>query len=150
MRSRETIIDQLLKGLSTDSGESTQKVAQEFATQLPTDTVLALYGDLGVGKTTFVGGLAQAWGIEEPITSPSYNLYSIYVGQRQLVHFDAYRLTSASDLDALMIEDFLKSPWSFVIEWPERIEASLPQKTWRLSFSIERDNRHYLRLTLPS
>lgn len=148
--SEEPIIDRLLKGLSTDSGESTQRVARELAAQLPADTVLALYGDLGVGKTTFVGGLAQAWGIREPITSPSYNLYSIYAGQRQLVHFDAYRLSSETDLDALMIEDFLKSPWSLLIEWPERIEASLPANTWRLAFSIERSNRHHLQLTLPS
>ncbi|TVP79194.1 MAG: tRNA (adenosine(37)-N6)-threonylcarbamoyltransferase complex ATPase subunit type 1 TsaE, partial [Puniceicoccaceae bacterium] len=116
---------------------------------LPPDTVLALHGDLGVGKTTFVRGLARAWAIKESITSPSYNLYSIYSGERQLVHFDAYRLASEADLDALMIEDFLQSPWCFAVEWPERIADALPADTWHLYLSIENDQSHKIRLVIP-
>lgn len=145
-----SIIERLKKGVSTHSDEATQRIAQELAAQIPADTVLALHGDLGVGKTTFVKGLARAWAIKEAVTSPSYNLYTIYSGERQLVHFDAYRLHSEADLDALMIEDFLQSPWCFAVEWPERIAPSLPEATWHLFLSISRDEAHHLRLELPN
>jgi len=113
------LIEQLLRGLRTRTAEATQAVARELASQIPPDTALALHGDLGAGKTTFVGGLARGWNIRRPITSPSYNLYTIYSSpQRQLIHFDAYRLSSEADLDALMIEDFLRSPWCLAVPCP--------------------------------
>lgn len=146
MTREASIIKQLKRGLSTHSDTATQAIAAELATHIPTDTVLALHGDLGVGKTTFVRGLARAWAIKEAVTSPSYNLYTIYAGDRQLIHFDAYRLSSEADLEALMIEDFLQSPWCFAVEWPERIAASLPEDTWHLYLSIEHDEAHHLRL----
>jgi tRNA threonylcarbamoyladenosine biosynthesis protein TsaE len=144
-----SIISQLQSGVSTSSGAATREVAEKLAPAIPVDTVLALHGDLGVGKTTFVGGLAHAWAIPEAITSPSYNLYTIYSGDRQLVHFDAYRLGSEADLDALMIEDFLQTPWCFAVEWPERIADALPETTWHLYFSIRSEKSHHLRLKIP-
>ena len=149
MKHQGTIIDQLKGGVSTYSDAATQDIAIELAPRIPVDTVLALHGDLGVGKTTFVKGLARAWAIKEAVTSPSYNLYTIHSGDRQLVHFDAYRLRSEADLDALMIEDFLRSPWCFVIEWPERIAAWLPENSWHLHLGIGSDEAHHLRLRLP-
>lgn len=146
-----SVIHSLLKGLCTGTAEATQAVARELASEIPPDTVLALHGDLGTGKTTFVGGLARGWGIRETVTSPSYNLYTIYSSQqRQLIHFDAYRLSSEADLDALMIEDFLQSPWCFAIEWPERIEDSLPGDAWHIDLKITEDHAHHLQLRLPN
>jgi tRNA threonylcarbamoyladenosine biosynthesis protein TsaE len=150
MTREASIFDQLKRGLSTHSDAATQAIAAKLANEIPVDTVLALHGDLGVGKTTFVRGLARAWAIKEAVTSPSYNLYTIYAGDRQLIHFDAYRLSSEADLDALMIEDFLQSPWCFAVEWPERIAASLPEDTWHLYLTIGSDEAHYLRMELPS
>ena len=146
MTREASIFDQLKRGLSTHSDAATQAIAAKLANEIPVDTVLALHGDLGVGKTTFVRGLARAWAIKEAVTSPSSNLYTIYAGDRQLIHFDAYRLSSEADLDALMIEDFLQSPWCFAVEWPERIAASLPEDTWHLYLSIGSDEAHNLRL----
>ena len=113
---------------------------------MPVDTVLALHGDLGVGKTTFVRGLARAWGIQEAVTSPTFNLYTIYKGDRQLIHLDAYRLDSGTDLDALMIEDFLQTPWCFAVEWPEHIPDALPQDAWHFYLTINEDQSHQIRL----
>ncbi|NBB79611.1 MAG: tRNA (adenosine(37)-N6)-threonylcarbamoyltransferase complex ATPase subunit type 1 TsaE [Verrucomicrobia bacterium] len=148
MTAHAPIMDELKRGLSTHSDAATQAIAIKLAPHLPADTVLALHGDLGAGKTTFVKGLARAWAIKEAVTSPSYNLYTIYSGDRQLIHFDAYRLNSEADLDALMIEDFLRSPWCFAVEWPKRIAASLPEDTWHLYLSIKRDKAHHLRLEI--
>ena len=105
------LINHLIAGICSRSTAQTEAVGTQIGAMLPIDSVLALHGDLGVGKTTLVRGLASAWGIREPITSPTFNLYTIYIGKRQLVHFDAYRLSCSTDLDALMIEDFLLSPW---------------------------------------
>jgi tRNA threonylcarbamoyladenosine biosynthesis protein TsaE len=140
------ILNQLEGAVCSRSAAQTEALAARFASVLPVDTVLALHGDLGAGKTTFVRGLARAWGIKEPVTSPTFNLYSIYQRERQLIHLDAYRLNSEADLDALMIEDFLRSPWCFAVEWPERIPDALPENTWHLYLTINADQSHQIRL----
>lgn len=136
----------LREGCTTSSASETEELARRFAQSLKTDSVLALHGNLGVGKTTFVRGMAIAWGITEAITSPTFNLYSVYQGESQLVHLDAYRLSSGDDLDALMIDDFLQSPWCFAVEWAEHIEDALPDDTWHLYLSITETNAHFIRL----
>lgn len=143
-------IKQLSTGFRSDAAEVTEHLAESFAAELPENTVLALHGDLGSGKTTFVRGLARHWGITEPVTSPTFNLYTIYQGSRQLIHLDAYRLSTASDLDPLMIEDFMQPPWCFAVEWPERIISALPGDTWHLHFSIDPKKQHLLRLDGPA
>ena len=136
----------LIAGICSRSAAETEELAARIGAILPVDTVLALHGNLGAGKTTFVRGLARAWGIQEAITSPTFNLYTIYKGDRQLIHLDAYRLGSGADLDALMIEDFLQPPWCFAVEWPERIPDALPQDAWRLFLTIKEDQSHQIRL----
>ena len=106
-----SILEQLRAGVITTSAEAMQALAVELALVLPDDTTLALHGDLGVGKTTFVQGLARGLGITEPVTSPTFTLYTLHRGPRHLLaHLDAYRLTDAAQLDALMLDDFLISP----------------------------------------
>ncbi len=136
----------LIAGICSRSAAETEELAARIGAILPVDTVLALHGNLGAGKTTFVRGLARAWGIQESITSPTFNLYTIYKGDRQLIHLDAYRLGSGADLDALMIEDFLQPPWCFAVEWPERIPDALPEDAWRLFLTINEDLSHQIRL----
>jgi tRNA threonylcarbamoyladenosine biosynthesis protein TsaE len=140
------ILDRLKEGVATSSPDETEGLACEFAAHLRVNHTLALHGDLGAGKTTFVRGLARAWTITEPITSPTFNLYSIYQGDRQLIHLDAYRLGSADDLDTLMIEDFMRAPWCFVVEWPEHIAAALPEDSWHLDLSITAAGQHHIQL----
>jgi tRNA threonylcarbamoyladenosine biosynthesis protein TsaE len=139
-------LKQLRHGVCSRSAAQTETLAANLAAVLPVDAVLALHGDLGAGKTTFIRGLARAWGIKEPVTSPTFNLYSIYQGERQLIHLDAYRLNAKADLDALMIEDFLKSPWCFAVEWPDRIEGTLPDDAWHLYLEIAQEGSHRIRL----
>ncbi len=141
-----SILEQLSGGITTTTAAETEALAGALAGLLPADRILALHGDLGAGKTTFIRGLARAWAIDEPVTSPTFNLYSIYQGSRQLIHLDAYRLSSADDLDALMIQDFMRSPWCFAIEWPERISAAIPDDAWQLYLEITPDRRHCIRL----
>jgi tRNA threonylcarbamoyladenosine biosynthesis protein TsaE len=142
------ILEQLRAGYRSKTAAETEALAGRLAAALPNDAVLALHGDLGAGKTTFVRGLARAWGIQEAVTSPTFNLYSIYQGDRQLIHLDAYRLSSGDDLDALMIEDFLQSPWCFAVEWPERIPDALPEDSLHLYLTINEDQSHQITMVM--
>jgi tRNA threonylcarbamoyladenosine biosynthesis protein TsaE len=137
----------LRAGLVTASAEATRALGRSLAEVLPVDSVLALHGDLGVGKTTFVQGLAEGLGVLDPVTSPTFNIFTLYQGQhRRLIHLDAYRLDDAAGLDSLMLEDFLLPPWVLAVEWPERIAAWLPSDTWHLDLGITPDEHHTLRL----
>src|SRR5690606_15744647 len=106
------LLDQLRQGVRTQSAAETQQWGRTLAAALPPDATLALHGDLGVGKTTFVQGLAQGLGVRENVTSPTFNLFTVYRGtERTLLHLDAYRLENERQVDALMLEDFLVSPY---------------------------------------
>lgn len=142
-----SIFDQLRAGVTTASAAETQTLAAAFAAALPPDSTLALHGDLGVGKTTFVQGLARAFGINEPVTSPTFTIFTVHRGpHRHLIHLDAYRLERAAQLDALMLEDFLTPPYCLAVEWPDHVAAWLPPTTLHLELGIAPDERHTLRL----
>ena len=140
-----SIFDKLRGGVLSGSADETQALARELALALPPEATIALHGDLGVGKTTFVQGMAAAFGIVEPVTSPTFTLYSLYRGTRLLVHLDAYRLSNAAQMDALLVEDFLSPPYCLAIEWPERIAEWLPTDAMHLDLEIE-DGGHRLSL----
>jgi tRNA threonylcarbamoyladenosine biosynthesis protein TsaE len=141
-----SILDRLRKGVSTRSAAATQAIARKLAAEIPADFAIALHGDLGSGKTTFVAGLASAWNIEGPVTSPTFNLFTIHKGTRMLVHLDAYRLKSARDMDSLMIEEFLQSPWCLAVEWPENVAEWLPENALHIELKDEGKGKRTLRI----
>lgn len=147
MKSPKTLSD-WTQGIITHSAESTEELAKEFAQLLPADTTLALEGDLGVGKTTFVRGLVKGFGITEDITSPSFSLLNVYKGKRMIFHVDAYRLTQASSFDDLMIWHAAISPWNVIVEWPEKVAARLPRSLWKLKATILADGGHQFTLSV--
>jgi tRNA threonylcarbamoyladenosine biosynthesis protein TsaE len=140
------ITDRLRAGVTTASAAETQALATELAAVLPPDITLALHGDLGVGKTTFVQGLARGFGIADAVTSPTFNIYTVHRGQRTLVHLDAYRIEHPRQIEDLLLEDFLTSPWCLAVEWPEKIPSWLPLDTLHLHLGIAPDERHTLKL----
>ena len=138
-----TILARLKKGITTGSAERTRALAAELATALPADATLALHGDMGVGKTTFVQGLAQGLGVKEHVTSPTFAIYSVYAGtSRKLVHLDAYRLENERQLEPLLLDEFLVSPYCLAVEWPEKTGAWLPPDAWHLTLSIVDGEKH--------
>lgn len=142
-----SIFDKLHAGVATVTAAETQALAAEVAAALLDDATLALHGDLGVGKTTFVQGLAQGLGVREAVTSPTFNIFTLHRGStRTLVHLDAYRLENTAQLDALMLDDFLVSPYCLAVEWPENISGWLPAGTLHLDLTIRPDERHTIRL----
>jgi len=138
-----TILARLKKGITTGSAERTRALAAELAVALPADATLALHGDMGVGKTTFVQGLAQGLGVKEHVTSPTFAIYSVYAGtSRKLVHLDAYRLENERQLEPLLLDEFLVSPYCLAVEWPEKTGAWLPPDAWHLTLSIVDGEKH--------
>ena len=142
-----TIVEKLKKGVTTESAAQTRALAAELAAALPPDATLALHGDMGVGKTTFVQGLARGLGVSEHVSSPTFAIYSVYQGtERRLVHLDAYRLENERQIESLLLDEFLTSPYCLAVEWPDKIGALLPAKAWHLVLSIETGEKHRVQL----
>ncbi|NDV63462.1 tRNA (adenosine(37)-N6)-threonylcarbamoyltransferase complex ATPase subunit type 1 TsaE [Puniceicoccales bacterium CK1056] len=142
-----SILEELKAGICTGSAEETEALGARLAQALPDDVALALSGDLGSGKTTLVRGIAHGLGIRKSVTSPTYNIYTIYQGRRQLVHMDAYRLSDAHELDTLSIAEFLASPFLIAVEWPEHIPGFFEDyPCYSIELKLLEDHRHHLKL----
>lgn len=124
--------------VSLRSADQTLAFGQEMAARLSPNAILALSGDLGAGKTTFVQGLALGLGIHEPIQSPTFVLLNDY---GRLYHFDLYRLKKGTDFTSLGFEEYFQKGGICAIEWPERIQELLPPETIHIRFSHEKDGR---------
>lgn len=111
--------------------------------------VLALYGGLGVGKTTLVRGIAEALHVQEPVTSPTYTIINEYEGDMPVYHIDAYRLHGSDDAFSIGIEDYLYGNGICIIEWAERIQEVLPEEAISVDISITGATDRLLTLTHP-
>lgn len=99
---------------------------------------VALSGELGAGKTTWVRGFVAALGVDTPVTSPSYALLQTFeAGQQRIMHADFYRLGAADELDALGLDDFDRADVLWLIEWPERAAGRLGACDLELRLAIE-------------
>ncbi len=110
------------------SPEETKSIAASFAQALRGGEVVALEGELGAGKTTFVQGLAEALGASGPVRSPTFAIMNIYKTThgsiKEIVHLDLYRLERQAELESLGLEDWLgKSDTLAVVEWPAMIAS---------------------------
>lgn len=126
----------------SDIGKLARRVLATLPQNKNTATILALSGDLGAGKTTFVQVLGKELGITDTMQSPTYVLmkkYDIsYRSFKILVHIDVYRLENPEQFAALNPEQFLRDPHTLVcIEWPEHVEGMLPAPDLTLRFSSE-------------
>lgn len=123
----------------TKSASETQAFAKEIAKTLQSGDILALYGDLGSGKTTFVQGLAAGLGIAQRIISPTFIIMRSY--DKNFYHVDLYRIETEKDIEGLGLKEIMEDNESIVvIEWPEKIEKFLPKHTKRMYFTYKNDN----------
>ncbi len=120
---------------NSDSYEETQRIASEFAKGLKKGDVLCMYGDLGVGKTAFVQGLAKGLGIKEHITSPTFTIVNEYMGDMALYHFDAYRIADCDEMYEIGYEEYIYGSGISVIEWPQLIADILPEQRYDIEIS---------------
>lgn len=162
MRYKEKII-------ITNSFEETQKLGEGFVKRILLDQrvslskkcafVIALHGDLGSGKTTFVQGLAKGLGIKRRVISPTFIIVRSYhfstpprlAGLRSknkllelkyFYHIDLYRIKSDKDIEGLGLEEIIKDSQNIVlIEWAEKIEKMLPKERWDVRFRYLDENK---------
>ena len=128
------------KTYTVHSVEETWQVASEVARVLRPGTVIALHGDLGAGKTTFVQGIAFALGLYRPVTSPTFTLSTEYQTPGfKLVHMDLYRLTGPDDLLTIGYPEYLETGAVVAVEWPERAGDLVPPDALHVSFSLTED-----------
>ena len=106
----------------TKNEAETEAIGAEFGASLPDGSVVAMYGDLGAGKTAFVRGMAKGMGIDARVSSPTFTIVNEYLGDRELYHFDMYRLGSSDELFDIGWEDYLSRGGVCAVEWSENVE----------------------------
>lgn len=115
------------------SYEDTQKIASEIADTLKGDEFIAMYGDLGAGKTAFVQGLAKALGITDHITSPTFTIVNEYEGRVPLYHFDVYRISDPDEMYEIGYEEYVDTDGICIVEWAELIEDLFPPRYYKIT-----------------
>lgn len=134
-------LDDLLPA-ETTSPEATMALGEQLAGALRSGDVLALYGDLGAGKTYLVKGVARGLGGQpEDVTSPTFTLIQEYATNPPLYHIDVYRIEQLPELERIGLGEYLHGNGICVIEWPERMEPMLPAHTIRLRLTHVDENR---------
>lgn len=124
------------------SVEETEKIAFELSEKLNGTEVIAMYGDLGAGKTAFTRGLVKGFEIEDSVSSPTFSLVNEYIGDFPVYHFDMYRIDSWEDLYSIGFFDYMGNGL-IVIEWSENIEGALPDDVIKVTITkgVSNDER---------
>jgi tRNA threonylcarbamoyladenosine biosynthesis protein TsaE len=122
----------------TRSAEETRALGRTIGDALGPGDLVLVSGDLGVGKTVFIQGIAEALGVTDPVTSPTFTLMHIYRGRVPLVHVDVYRLERTGELADLALDE-LADDAVVTVEWGDAVAAALPPE--RLEVQIGFGNR---------
>ena len=109
--------------------------------------MVALYGQLGAGKTVLVQGICQSLGAEIPASSPSFVIVNHYPGILPVYHLDLYRLSKIEELIDLGYEEYFYGTGVCLIEWAEKAEELLPAKRWDVELSITSDQEREIQIS---
>lgn len=131
----------------SDYESKTKEFAKKLASHLVQGSFLAVYGDLGAGKTAFVQGLAEGLGVRESIVSPTYTILRVYEsGRLPLYHFDVYRIADEDELYETGFDEYAAGDGICVCEWADLIPDALPVP--RYDVRIERTGESTRKITL--
>ncbi len=128
----------------SESEAQTLEIARIFAKRLKPGAVLALSGNLGSGKTTFIKGLVTGLGLKDPgeVTSPTFAIMHIYPSKPEVYHFDLYRLDTVKEVRGIGFEEMVADPEIVkCVEWAEKAGELMPDSTIRLNFSVEGEKK---------
>ena len=125
--------------IASSSPEQTVEIGRRLGSALTAGSVVALEGPLGAGKTTLVKGIAEALGIDEPVTSPSFTLVCSYSGR--LHHVDLYRLEALAEIEDLGLAELMAADAVTVIEWGDKARPLLPRDAVRVRVDLNGDSR---------
>lgn len=116
----------MLKTIVCKTESETEALGAALAERLTPPAFVALYGDLGAGKTALVRGMGAVLGTSG-VRSPTFTIVHEYQTSPRLIHFDAYRLADAEELFAIGFEEYLAEHAILVLEWAERVPEALPK-----------------------
>lgn len=120
------------------SAEETRALGKKMGEEAKASDVIALTGDLGVGKTVFTKGIAEGLGITEPVSSPTFTILQEYrSGRLPLYHFDVYRIGDPEEMDEVGFDDYVYGDGLCLIEWAELISDLMPEHYRQIT--IEKD-----------
>ncbi len=123
------------------------EAAREFIAAMGDNTVFALYGKMGAGKTSFIKALCQELGVEDVVTSPTFaviNEYRSDIAGELIYHFDFYRIKKLEEVYDMGYEDYFYSGALCFIEWPELVEELLPGNTIKVTIEELEDGSRKL------
>lgn len=129
----------------SDSSDFTKNLARSFSKILRPGDIILFTGELGGGKTTFISGIAEGFGLTENLSSPSFTLLNEYriAGQKKLIHADLYRLENIDEVSGIGLEDYIYNKKSIIcIEWGNRAEDLVKKEFLEvnLSYLMDEDN----------
>ena len=140
-----------MKRLKMISGDPTKTfhIGRILGETLTAGDIVALTGELGAGKTCLTQGIARGLGVPEvyQITSPTFTLVNEYPGRLNLIHLDVYRLASSRDLQDLGYEEFFFGKGVTVIEWAEKIQDIIPEKSLSVMMAYMDQNQRSIDMT---
>lgn len=128
--------------IKIQSLDQIHEVAKEFIAAMGENTVFALYGKMGAGKTTFVKAVCEELGVTDVITSPTFAIVNEYRSEdtaELIYHFDFYRINKLEEVYDMGYEDYFYSGALCFIEWPELVEELLPGNTIKVSIEEQKD-----------
>lgn len=128
--------------VTTRNERETIELAQNFESEKFPNMIICLDGELGSGKTIFTKGIANALGIEQNITSPTFTIIKEYDGELPLYHMDVYRLDG--NADGVGIEEYFHKGGVVVVEWAETIKEKLPKERLDIKFKVIDENKRVL------
>ena len=120
--------------------DTIREAAREFIRLIGERRVIAFYGKMGSGKTTFIKALCEELGVNDVITSPTFAIVNEYTANEESIyHFDFYRIKKLEEVYDMGFEEYFYSGNYCFIEWPELVEPLLPEDTLRVSISEQPD-----------
>ncbi len=126
------------KIIETYSAGETFHLGRQIGEEAEPGQVYALLGDLGVGKTVLIQGVAKGLGIDEPVNSPTFTIVQVYEsGRLPFYHFDVYRIGDIEEMDEIGYEDYCYGNGVCFVEWANLVEEIMPKET--IKITIEKD-----------
>ena len=137
-----------MKTIAIESLESIDAAAKEFAVALGENRIVAFYGSMGAGKTTFISALCRYFGVEDDVCSPTFTIVNEYraADGDSIFHFDFYRIDSLKEAVDIGFEEYLYSGSLCLIEWPEKVEQLLPEETLNVKITATGDDSRIIEI----
>lgn len=133
------------------SADETFQLGRSFGSSLPKNAVIALFGDLGAGKTTFIKGLVEGAGFLDSryVSSPTFALLNIYEGNKTIYHFDLYRLKDKEEFFRSGFDEYFSAGGICCMEWAEKIEEELPAGSYKINISHLGAEKRQIEISYP-